>query len=334
MTNPFPSTDWIWRDGDFVRWDEAQIHVMSHVVHYGSSIFEGIRCYRTSRGPAVLRLHEHLQRFAHSARTYRMPLSHSVDDLAEICLELVRRNGLEECYLRPLALRGVGAAGLNPEASPVELYLICWPWGAYLGDTALEEGVDAGVSSWHRPAPNTIPTQAKAGGHYMNAQLMKMEAVANGFAEAIALSPSGLVSEGSGQNLFLVREGKLVTPRVDGSMLRGITRDCMLRLAEDESIPVVEESVPREGLYSADEVFFTGTAAEVTPVRSVDRIPIGDGRPGPITRKLQQAILDVARHRRPDRHGWLTFVDSAAGQSPSPAVPANRAAAAIPGGRS
>jgi branched-chain amino acid aminotransferase len=310
MTAAFPSTEWIWKDGSFIPWDEARIHVMSHVVHYGSSVFEGIRCYMTPEGPAVFRLEDHIRRLLASARVYRMLPEHTAETLVDACLELVARNGLDECYLRPLILRGVGAAGLNPYASPVETYLICWPWGAYLGSGALEAGVDVCVSSWHRPAPNTLPTLAKAGGHYMNAQLMKMEAVANGYAEAIALSPSGLVSEGSGQNLFLVRNGTLVTPRVDGSMLTGITRDCVIQLAREEGIPVRFENVVREALYTADELFFSGTAAEVTPIRSVDRIPVGEGTPGPVTLRLQSAILDLARGRRPDPHGWRTPVPS------------------------
>jgi branched-chain amino acid aminotransferase len=318
MSADLSSAPFIWREGTFIRWDDAQIHVMSHVVHYGSSIFEGIRCYSTPEGPAVFRLRDHLRRFLGSARIYRMELGWSLEELEAACLATIARNELDACYLRPVALRGVGAAGLNPVASPLETYLICWPWGAYLGETALQDGVDACVSSWNRPAPNTFPTQAKAGGHYMNAQLMKMEAVANGYAEAIALTPGGLVSEGSGQNLFLVRDGVLITPRMDGSMLSGITRDSLIRLAEDEGIPVRHETVPREALYTADELFFSGTAAEVTPVRSVDRIPVGEGRPGPMTLHLQEAILGVAKGTRPDPHGWRTLVPTGAGTRDTP----------------
>jgi branched-chain amino acid aminotransferase len=313
MSATFPRTDWIWADGEFIPWDEARIHVMSHVVHYGSSIFEGIRSYRTDRGPAIFRLQDHLKRFGHSARIYRMELGWGTEELEAACLELVRRNEMEACYIRPLAFRGVGAAGVDPRASPVHVHLICWPWGAYLGAEALEQGVDACVASWSRPAPNTNPTLAKAGGHYVNGALLKMEAAVNGYAEAIGLTPYGMVSEGSGQNLFLVRDGKLITPRVDGSMLSGITRDCIMTLARDEGIPVLEEEIPREALYIVDELFFSGTAAEVTPIRSVDRIPVGDGRPGPVTLTLQKAILDVANGRRPDRHGWLTYVRPAEG---------------------
>ncbi len=316
MSSELPSTEWIWHNGKRIPWEEARIHVLSHVVHYGSSVFEGIRCYKTPDGAAVLRLQDHIRRFFDSARIYRMDLGCTEEELAQACLDLVKANDLEECYIRPVAFRGMGALGLNPHASPVETYILCWPWGAYLGTDALEQGVDACVSSWNRPAPNTFPTLAKAGGQYMNAQLMKMEAAANGYAEAIALSTTGLVSEGSGQNIFVVRNGTVITPRLDGSMLSGITRDCILTLAEDEGIPVARENVAREELYIADEVFFTGTAAEITPVRSVDRIPVADGQPGPITKRLQQVLLEVARGGRPDRHDWLTPVNGSS-QGPS-----------------
>ena len=306
-----PKTEWIWHNGSFIPWEDAQIHVLSHVVHYGSSVFEGIRCYRTPKGAAILRLQDHVRRFFDSARVYRMDLGFTQDDMAQACLDVVRKNELDECYIRPVSFRGLGALGLNPHTSPVESYVLCWPWGAYLGADALEQGVDACVSSWNRPAPNTFPTLAKAGGQYLNAQLMKMEASANGYAEAIALNTQGMVSEGSGQNIFVVRNGTLLTPRLDGSMLSGITRDCIVTLARDEGISILEGSVAREELYIADEVFFTGTAAEITPVRSVDRIPVADGRPGPVTRRLQQALLEVARGAAPDRHGWLTYLEDA-----------------------
>lgn len=306
---------WIWRNGEFVHWKDAQVHVMSHAMHYGSSIFEGIRCYATPDGPAVLRLGDHMRRFLESARIYRMDLGRTAEELSEHVVELIRRNELDECYIRPLAFRGYGSVGLNPMNSPVETYLVCWPWGAYLGAEAIENGVDVCVSSWQRPAPNTFPMLAKAGGNYLSGALMKMEAVANGYGEAIALNVNGMVSEGSGQNIFLVRDGALFTPPVDGAMLPGITRDCVIRLAEDMGIDVRFESFPREALYVADELFFTGTASEINPVRSVDRIPVGTGKPGPVTKGLQEALMATAKGRRPDRFGWLTPVPAPEGRA-------------------
>ncbi|MFO7262074.1 MAG: branched-chain amino acid transaminase [bacterium] len=303
-----PRTEWIWRDGTFIPWEAATVHVMSHVVHYGSSFFEGIRCYSTPNGPAIFRLRDHLRRLHDSCRIYRTELPFSVETLAQACCELVARNGLEDCYIRPVVFRGVGAPGLNPAASPVETYLVCWPWGAYLGADALERGVDVRVSSWSRMAPNTFPAMAKAGGNYIAAQLMKMEALADGYAEAIALDPNGLVSEGSGENVFLVRDEVLITPALNGSFLPGITRDTVITLARDLGIPVREQAVPREMLYIADEVFLTGTAAELTPVRSVDRIPVGNGTVGPITRAIQQKLMDILHGRAPDHYGWRTPV--------------------------
>lgn len=309
MSTEFQTTEWIWRDGEFVPWESATLHVMSHVVHYGSSVFEGIRCYHTPEGPALFRLGDHMRRLIDSARIYRMDAGYAAEELSSACRELVRRNGLDECYVRPIIFRGYGAAGLNPVGSPVRTHLICWPWGAYLGDGALEQGVDVCVSSWQRAEPNTFPVQAKAGGHYLASQLMKMEAIANGYAEAIALGPGGLVSEGSGQNLFLVREGTLITPVSDGTQLLGITRDCVLTLAHDLGIPTREEAVPREMLYCVEELFFTGTAAEVTPIRSVDRIVVGNGATGPVTLKIQERLLGVARGKVPDRYQWRTPVE-------------------------
>jgi len=303
-----PRTEWIWRDGTFIPWEAATVHVMSHVVHYGSSFFEGIRCYSTPNGPAIFRLRDHLRRLHDSCRIYRTELPFSVETLAQACCELVARNGLEDCYIRPVVFRGVGAPGLNPAASPVETYLVCWPWGAYLGADALERGVDVRVSSWSRMAPNTFPAMAKAGGNYIAAQLMKMEALADGYAEAIALDPNGLVSEGSGENVFLVRDEVLITPALNGSFLPGITRDTVITLARDLGIPVREQAVPREMLYIADEVFLTGTAAELTPVRSVDRIPVGNGTVGPITRAIQQKLMDILHGRAQDHYGWRTPV--------------------------
>ncbi|MGH8437149.1 MAG: branched-chain amino acid transaminase [Pseudomonas sp.] len=310
MAEGFQKTEWIWRDGTMVRWEDANIHVMSHAVHYGSSIFEGIRCYNTPNGTAIFRLVDHMQRFHDSARIYRMPLAYSVDELCHACAETIRRNKLPEGYLRPLAIRGYGSVGLNPLPAPVEVFVICWPWGTYLGDEGVQKGVDACVSSWQRMEPNTFPAGAKAGGNYLNAQLMRMEAITNGYAEAIALGPGGLVSEGSGQNLFIVRNGVLITPELDGTLLAGITRDSILVLARDIGIPVSEQPVAREMLYTSDEAFFTGTAAEVTPIRSVDRIQVGKGTVGPITRTLQQRLMGIAHGKLADPFDWRWLVRS------------------------
>ncbi len=302
------ATEWIWRDGEFIPWADAQVHVLSHSMQFGSSAFEGIRCYHTPQGPAIFRLREHLTRLLNSVKIYRMELTYSIDELSAACCALVLRNKLDACYLRPMVVRGYGAAGMVPFASPIEVYLPCWPWGAYLGADALEAGVDACVSSWHRFAPNTIPSLAKVAGNYLGGQLIKMEALANGFAEAIALSPGGTVSEGSGQNVFLVMDGALITTPLDGSLLGGITRDSIIKLAHRDGLTVREQIIPREMLYIADEVFFTGTAAELTPVRSVDRIKVGAGKVGPVTKHLQTAFLDIAHGRAPDTLGWLTSV--------------------------
>ncbi len=320
--NPLPeSTEWIWYDGDIIPWDDAQLHVMSHVVHYGSSVFEGIRFYNTPDGPAAFRLRDHMRRFVNSARIYRMDLGASVEELGDACREVVVRNGLDAGYIRPVALRGLGALGLHPGKSPVQTYIVCWPWGQYLGSEALQEGVDVCVSSWTRPAPNTLPTLAKAGGNYINSQLMRFEAEENGYAEAIGLGPNGLVSEGSGQNLFLVDAGILYTPPLDGTLLNGITRDSVLKLAADLGIPTREQAIPREMLYIADELFFTGTASEITPVRSVDRIEVGGGGMGPITETLQKEYLGIATGERPDPYGWLEPIHQPASE-PAASEPA------------
>lgn len=304
----FAKTEWIWHNGEFIHWDDANIHIMSHVVHYGSCVFEGIRCYNTPDGPAIFRLKEHIRRLDDSAKVYRMDSGYTREQLSHACADLIEKNELEECYLRPIMIRGLGAAGLNPHASAVETYIVCWPWGTYLGDGALEQGVDVCVSSWQRPGPNTHPVMAKAGGNYLSSQLIKMEALANGYQEGIALGHNGLVSEGSGQNIFIVRGDKLITPALDGTLLEGVTRDCIIEIARDLGITVSEQSVPRELLYMADEIFFTGTAAEVTPVRSVDRIVIGEGVSGPVTRTLQERLLGIAHGRLPDPFGWRTPV--------------------------
>jgi branched-chain amino acid aminotransferase len=302
-------TEKIWHNGRFIRWDEATIHVLSHVVSYGSSVFEGIRCYSTPAGPAIFRLREHVRRMIDSAKIYRMEnLGFSPDELAEAMLELVRVNHMDACYIRPIVLRGYGEVGVNPLRNPIDIYVACWEWGQYLGEEALAEGVDVCVSSWTRLAPNTLPALAKAGANYMNSQLIKMEAVANGYSEGIALDSAGHVSEGSGENIFVVRDGKIHTPPLGASVLPGITRDAILTLARDLGIPLVETIVPREMLYIADEVFFSGTAAEITPIRSIDRIPVGKGRRGPVAERLQKEFFGIVNGATPDRYAWLSPV--------------------------
>jgi branched-chain amino acid aminotransferase len=301
--------EWIWRDGTVIPWRDANVHLLSLAVQFGSSVFEGVRCYETPRGPAIFRWHEHLRRLFDSCRIYRMELAWTADELTAATADLIARNGLGSCYIRPMVLRGYGDAGMMPGVSPIETFIACWPWGTYLGDGALEQGVDVCVSTWQRPEPNTFPALAKAAGHYNNAQLIKMEAAANGYVEAIALAPNGLVSEGSGQNVFLVRDGVLRTTGVDGTILNGITRASIITLARDLGITVEQGTIPREMLYTADEVFFTGTAAEVTPIRSIDRITIGAGAAGPVTRALQKQYLDIVHGRAVDAHGWLTHVE-------------------------
>ena len=308
MSTQLTEAEWIWKDGEFIKWHDATTHILSLAVQFGSSIFEGIRCYRTSSGPAVFRLQDHLRRLRDSCRIYRIDVPYSQDELVEGSRATIAKNGLKECYLRPMVLRGYGAAGMNPVGSPIETYLVAFPWGTYLGEDALELGVDVCVSSWHRPAPNTYPANSKAAGHYTNPQLMKMEAIANGYVEAIALGPSGVISEGSGQNLFVIRDQIIYTPVIDGTLLRGITRHSVLTLSEELGIPVREEPIPREALYTADEMFFTGTASEITPIRSVDRITVGAGKAGPITRQLQQEFMAVVHGEVESKHHWLTWV--------------------------
>jgi len=301
-------TEKIWRNGTFIPWDEARIHVLSHVVSYASAVFEGIRCYRTPSGPAVFRLEEHVRRLLDSARICRMDRPYSAADLSAAIRELVRINRMEACYIRPIVLRGYGAVGVQPSNNPIEVYIACWEWGSYLGDGAASDGIDACVSSWNRIAPNTLPALAKSAANYMNSQLIKMEAVSNGYHEGIALDTAGLVSEGSGENTFVVRDGRILTPPLSCSLLDGITRDAVIQVAKSLGIPVEEAAIPREVLYIADEVFLTGTAAEITPVRSVDHIRIGAGRRGPVTEKLQAEFLGIVSGNRPDVHGWLTRV--------------------------
>ena len=302
-------TEKIWHNGRFISWDQATIHVLSHVVSYGSSVFEGIRCYSTPSGPAVFRLREHIRRMLDSAKIYRMEnLGFTADELADAMLELVRVNHMEACYIRPIVIRGYGEMGVNPLKNPIDVYVACWSWGKYLGEEALAEGVDVCVSSWTRIAPNTLPALAKAGANYMNSQLMKMEALTNGYSEAIALDSAGYVSEGSGENIFVVRDGKIHTPPLGNSVLPGITRNTVLSLARELDFEIVETIIPREMLYIADEVFFSGTAAEITPIRSIDRIPVGKGRRGPVAERLQKEFFAILNGAKPDRHGWLTPV--------------------------
>ena len=305
------AVDWIWKDGQLIRWQDAQVHILSLAVQFGSSIFEGIRCYETPDGPAIFRLGDHLRRLQDSCRIYRMELPYNAAQLEHACRTVIEANQLKACYVRPMVLRGYGPAGMLPVDCPIETYIAVWPWGAYLGAGALENGVDVCVSSWSRAAPNTYPALAKSAGHYNNAQLIKMDAVANGYVEAIALTPDGLVSEGSGQNLFLVRDGALITPPANGTLLMGITRHSILRIAQQLGIYVHEQPIPREMLYTADELFFTGTAAELTPIRSVDRIAIGTGTAGPITLMLQQRFMQVVHGEvAAPEAGWLTYVRS------------------------
>jgi branched-chain amino acid aminotransferase len=307
---PIAKTEAIWYNGNWIKWDEATLHVLSHVVSYASAVFEGIRCYETKQGPAIFRLREHMQRLINSAKIYRMELPYSVDQFGAVATELVRRNKLSACYVKPMALRGYGEVGVNPLSSPIELYMACWSWGAYLGPEALSKGVDVGVSSWTRIAPNTLPAMSKAAANYMNSQLIRMEASFNGYAEGIALDSDGHVSEGSGMNVFLVHNGTLFTPPLSTSILPGITRDTIVTIAQDLKIPVKETVIPREMLYIVDEVFFVGTAVEVTPIRSVDHIQVGKGVAGPITRQLQEEFFAITSGNKPDTHNWLTPVNA------------------------
>src|SRR5499425_1696297 len=299
-------TDKIWHNGKLIRWEDATIHVMSHVVHYGSSVFEGVRCYAPPSGPAIFRADDHMQRLLDSAKVYRMDMCYSREELVNAMLELVKVNGVWPCYIRPVVFRGYGDAGVSPNKCPVETYICNYPWGKYL--TQDDSGVDVCVSSWTRIAPNTLPALAKAGANYMNSQLIRMEAMANGYIEGIALDTNGYVSEGSGENIFVVRNGVLQTAPLGNSVLPGITRDSILQIARDLGIPVIEQGIPRAMLYISDEAFFTGTAAEVTPIRSVDKISVGKGVTGPITKAIQKEFYAVIRGEKADRHHWLTPV--------------------------
>jgi branched-chain amino acid aminotransferase len=299
--------DKIWMNGTLVNWDDANIHILSHVIHYGSSWFEGIRCYETKRGSAIFRLDAHLKRLYDSTKIYRAPIPYTMKQFEEAVKETIRANKLKACYVRPIVYRGYGDVGVNPLGCPVDVAIAVWEWGAYLGGGALENGIDVTVASWQRPAPNTIPSMAKAGGNYLGSQLIKMDAVVNGFAEGVALDVAGNISEGSGENIFLIKDEVLYTPPIVASLLPGITRASVITLARDLGYHVVEANIPREMLFTCDELFFTGTAAEITPVRSVDKNIVGEGKPGPITRNLQKAFFDVVQNAN-DKHNWLHFV--------------------------
>jgi branched-chain amino acid aminotransferase len=308
VSKPFAGIRWVWMNGELVEFEKATVHVFSHALHYGSGVFEGIRCYDTLDGPAVFRLPEHVQRLQNSAKIYRMALRFSAAELADAICDTIRANDLGACYIRPLVYRGFGTLGVNPLRSPVEIAIGVWHWGKYLGEQGELDGVDVCVSSWPRVSPDALPSVAKATGNYLNSQLVKMEALSNGYVEGIALDSNGYVSEGSGENLFLVYGDTLVTPPATASLLPGITRDTVATLARELGLTVREEPVSRGQLYVCDELFMTGTAAEITPVRSVDKIPVGEGRPGPVTRRLMVEFRNVTGGVTPDRRGWLTPV--------------------------
>jgi branched-chain amino acid aminotransferase len=304
----FPGTGTIWMNGRLVEWADARIHVASHVIHYGSGVFEGARCYKTPKGSACLRLDAHIQRLLDSAKIYRMRPPYSGEELSGAVLDTVRANGFKDCYIRPIVYRGYGTLGVNPLPCPVDAAIIVWEWGTYLGEEALDHGVDVKVSSWTHMAPNTLPVMAKSSANYANSALIKMEAMADGYAEGLALDSGGYISEGSGENVFVVRHGVIYTPPLSASVLAGITRDSVVTLARELGYEVREEMLPREMLYVADEVFFTGTAVEITPVRSIDKVQVGAGRRGPITEALQHAFFRIISGEAPDTHGWLTYV--------------------------
>jgi len=310
----FNENNKIWFSGRWVDWKDANIHVMSHVIHYGSSVFEGLRCYKTPKGSAIYRLREHIRRLFNSAKIYRMAIPFTEEEVVQACIEILRMNKQDEAYIRPIVFRGYDSLGVAPGVCPIEVVIGTWYWGKYLGEEALASGVDVRVSSWTRMAPNTFPALAKCGANYMNSQLIKMEALADGYVEGIALDTNGLVSEGSGENIFIVYDGKVMTPPLGASVLPGITRNSVIALLKDmkkEGViqeEVVECMIPREMLYIADEVFFTGSAAEVSPIRSIDRITVGSGRRGPLTHLLQQRFFAVVNGELPDTYNWLTYV--------------------------
>ncbi|TDI86854.1 MAG: branched-chain amino acid transaminase [Caldithrix sp.] len=299
----------LWFNGKMVEWHDAKIHVMSHVLHYGSSVFEGFRCYKTVNGPALFRLKDHIRRLFDSAKIYRISVPFSKDIIEQACLDVVKVNNLQEAYMRPIVFRGYGTLGVDPRDTPTEVAVAALAWGKYLGDEAINVGVDVRVSSWNRARPNTLPAMSKCGANYMNSQLINLEAKADGYIEGIGLDANGHVSEGSGENIFIIRDNRIYTPPLASSILPGITRDCVIKLAEDFGYKVEETVIPRELLYIADEVFFTGSAAEVSPIKSIDRIPIGEGRRGPITEKIQKQFFGILTGEFEDKYGWLTPVN-------------------------
>ena len=305
-----PKAEVIWFNGKFVPWDEAKIHVLSHVLHYGSSAFEGIRVYQTPQGPAILGLESHIKRLYRTCKIINMPIPFEAEEISQAIVQTVARNKHQGCYVRPLVFRGYNVLGVDPQNCPVEVIVATWEWGAYLGVDALEKGVDVGVSSWRRMAPDTHPAMAKAGGNYINSQLVVMEAKRHGYVEGIVLDVQGYVSEGSGENIFVILDGKIYTPPMGNSILTGITRGFAIQLAEEKGYKILEQQIPREMLYIADEIFFTGTAAEITPVRSVDGISVGNGSRGPITQQIQSEYFSIITGEVPDRHGWLTYVNA------------------------
>jgi branched-chain amino acid aminotransferase len=304
---PVKKVDTIWMNGKLIKWDDANIHILSHVIHYGSSWFEGIRCYQTSKGSAIFRLDKHVRRLFDSTKIYRTPIPYTGEQIEEAILQTIRANKMKECYIRPIVYRGYGDVGVNPLNCPVDVAIAVWEWGSYLGPEALVNGIDVCISTWTRPAPNTLPAMAKAGGNYILSQLMKVEAIKEGFVEAIALDIQGNLSEGTGENLFAVRDGIIYTPQLSSSLLPGVTRATVMQMAKEAGYEVVVTNLPREFVYVADELFFTGTAAEITPIRSVDKVPVGMGKPGPVTLQLQKGFMDVVRNGN-DKHGWLKFV--------------------------
>jgi branched-chain amino acid aminotransferase len=296
---------YIWHNGKFILWDDANIHIMSHVIHYGSSVFDGIRVYESHLGPAVFRLKDHIIRLFESAKIYRMEVNWKIDELCQACIATVKKNKLKACYIRPVVFRGYGPFGVNPFNNPIETYIATWEWGAYLGSEALEKGVDVCFSSWQRIAPNTLPALAKAGSNYMNSQLIKMEAVINGYTEGIALDQNGYISEGSGENIVIIKKGIIHTPPLSSSILPGITRDTVIYICKDLGLEIKEAPIPREHIYIADEAFFTGTAAEITPIRTVDKINIADGKRGKITAQIQKEFFKIFTGKRKVPQDWL-----------------------------